>query len=97
MANFIILGNFTDQGIRNFKDSPKRSEAVAQLIEQNGGKLKEIFWTVGPYDIVAIAEAPSMEILTSVMLQIGAQGNIRTTTMPAFSKAEMAKIVDKTG
>jgi uncharacterized protein with GYD domain len=97
MANFIILANWTDQGIRNFKDTTKRAEAVSQLIEQNGGKLKEIFWTVGPYDVVVIAEAPSMEIVTAVMLQVGAQGSVRTTTMPAFTKAEMTKILAKTG
>ncbi len=97
MPTFVRLVNWTDQGIRNFKDTPKRADAFAELLQQKGGKVKDIYWTLGAYDIVAIAEAPDAETITATMLQLGAQGNVRTTTLQAFGKDEIAKIINKAG
>jgi uncharacterized protein with GYD domain len=67
------------------------------MLKKMGGKWKQNFWTVGPYDAVAIVEAPDDETITSFLLTIGAQGNIRTTTLRAFDRNEMAAIFDKVG
>ena len=96
MATFVSLVNWTDQGIRNYKDSLKRAEAFTQLIERHGGTLKEILWTVGPYDIVTIAEAPDEESLTAILLQLGALGFVRTTTLRGWGREEFQAIIDKT-
>jgi uncharacterized protein with GYD domain len=97
MATFVSLINWTDQGIRNFKDTSKRAEAFEQLVQQHGCTLKEILWTVGPYDIVSIVEAPDEETLTALLLQTGAIGNIRTTTLRGFNRDEIAAIINKAG
>jgi uncharacterized protein with GYD domain len=97
MATFVSLINWTDQGIRNYKDSLKRADAFQQVLEQHGGTLKEILWTVGPYDIVAIAEAPDPEAFTAVLLQTGALGNVRTTTLRGFNRDEFSGILSKSG
>ncbi len=96
MATFISLINWTEQGIRNYKDSIKRAEAYRQVLEQAGGTLKEIFWTVGPYDIVSIAEAPDAETITTVLLQVGALGNVRSTTLRGFDRDAFAAIIART-
>ncbi len=97
MATYISLINWTEQGLKGFKDSIKRAEAFERTLEQQGGSLKEIYWTVGQYDIVAIADAPNAETITSVLLQVGALGNVRTTTLQAFDKDTFATIVNKAG
>ena len=72
MATYIALINWTDQGIKNFKDSPKRADAFGEMIGKAGGSVKGIWWTIGPYDIVAVVEAPDEEALTASLLQVGA-------------------------
>ncbi|TDJ20239.1 MAG: GYD domain-containing protein [Gammaproteobacteria bacterium] len=95
MATFITLINFTEQGIRNAKESPNRAAAFAASAEKLGVKVKDIYWTVGHYDAVAIIEGPDDETITSVLLGLGAQGNVRTETLRAFSTEEMSSIVSK--
>ncbi len=95
MATFITLVNFTEQGIRNAKESPNRAAAFAASAEKLGVKVKDIYWTVGHYDAVAIIEGPDDETITSVLLGLGAQGNVRTETLRAFSTEEMSSIVSK--
>jgi uncharacterized protein with GYD domain len=97
VPTFISLVNWTEQGIRSFKDSPKRADAFAEVLKQKGGSVKEIYWTLGAYDIVAIAEAPDAETMTAALLQIAAQGNVRTTTLTAFDRDGIAKIISKAG
>jgi uncharacterized protein with GYD domain len=96
MGTFISLINWTEQGIRGYKDSLKRSEAYQQALEAAGGKLKDIYWTVGPYDIISIAEAPDVETLTAVLLQVGALGNVRSTTLRGFDRDAFAAIIART-
>ena len=97
MATFISLISWTDQGIRAFKDTLDRAEAGKQLAASFGGSLKEIYWTLGPYDIVAISEAPDDETATAFALALGSLGNVRTTTMRAFDAEEVRGIIAKTG
>ncbi|HWQ23957.1 MAG TPA: GYD domain-containing protein [Gaiellaceae bacterium] len=93
MATYVSLISWTDQGIRGFKDTVDRAEAGKQLAAAFGGALKEIYWTLGPYDIVAVSEAPDDETATAFALALSSQGNVRTTTMRAFSAEEMRGIV----
>jgi uncharacterized protein with GYD domain len=95
MANYVILATFTDQGVRTANESPKRAEAFRQMAKTFGVTVKEIFWTQGRYDIVAITEAPDEIAATALNLSLSALGNIRTESLRAFSAEEMTKIVGK--
>ena len=95
MATFIALANFTDQGVRNVKDSPKRAEAFKALCAKQGVTLKSVYWTLGHYDLVVVAEAPDAAAITTVNLAVGALGNVRTETLTAFSAEEFGKILKK--
>jgi len=95
MANYVILATFTDQGVRTAKESPKRAEAFRQMAKTFGVTVKEIFWTQGRYDIVAVTEAPDEIAATALNLSLSALGNIRTESLRAFSAQEMTKIVGK--
>ena len=92
MATFISLLKFTDQGIRNVKDSPDRYEAFRVMAEKVGVTVKDIYYTVGPYDIVAVMEG-SDEAVTTALLKVGSLGNVRTETLRGFSLDDMKKIV----
>jgi len=94
MATFISLVNFTDQGIRNVKDSPDRYEAFKALAEKVGGKVKGVYYTMGHYDMVLIVEG-SDEAAMTAMLKVGSLGNVRTETLRGFSVEEMKKIIGK--
>lgn len=95
MANYIILGNFTDQGIRNVKETTKRADAVRSMAEKVGATIKNIYWTLGSFDIVAVMEAPDDETATALGLSIGTLGNIRTQTLRAFTADEIGNILGK--
>src|SRR5207247_4428728 len=92
MPNYISLGKWTDQGIKNVKESPKRADAVTALANKLGAKM-EIFYTMGRYDIVAITEAANDEIANQLLLEIGRLGNVRTETLKAWTVSEGTKIV----
>lgn len=95
MATYIALSSFTDQGIRNVKDTTKRAEAVKEAGRKLGVEMKELYWTLGQYDLVAILEAPDEKAITALALSIGASGSVRTQTMPAFTRDEMNTILAK--
>ena len=95
MVTYVALTKFTDQGIRNAKESPKRADAFKQMANTFGVTVKEIVWTQGRYDIVTILEAPDEAAAMSLTLSLGALGNVRTESLRAFSAAEMTKIVGK--
>jgi uncharacterized protein with GYD domain len=95
MATFIALGNFTEQGIRGVKDSTKRADAVRELAKKYGATLKEVYWTLGRYDVVTVIEAPNDEAATAFALAVGSAGNVRTESLRAFSKEEMNGILGK--
>jgi uncharacterized protein with GYD domain len=95
MVRYITLSNFTDQGIRNVKDTTKRADAVKEAAKKFGANMTQIYWTVGHYDLVAVIEAPDEESAAAFALAIGVAGNIRTQTLRAFSKEEMNGILGK--
>ena len=84
----VILASFTDQGIRNVKESPDRLAAFKAMAEKMGVTMKSALYTVGAYDMVNVVEG-SDEAVTSVLLKLGSLGNIRTQTLRAFSPEEM--------
>lgn len=95
MATYITLMSFTDQGIRHVKDTTKRAEAFKEAAKKLGVTVKEMYWTLGQYDLVATVEAPDDITGTALGLSLGAQGNVRTQTMRAFGPAEIKQILDK--
>jgi uncharacterized protein with GYD domain len=95
MANYIILGNFTDQGIRNVKDTVKRADAVRESARKFGVNMKEICWTMGQYDMIVTVEAPDDASVSAFALAVGAAGNIRGQTLRAYSRDEMSAILTK--
>jgi uncharacterized protein with GYD domain len=95
MPQYIILSNWTDQGAKNAKETVTRARAAAAAFEKAGGKLLHTFWTLGQYDLVLIAQAPSDEVLTALNVQLAALGNIRSSTLRAFDATEMEQILKK--
>jgi uncharacterized protein with GYD domain len=93
MVTYVVLAKFTEQGVRNAKDSPKRADAYKQMAKTFGVTVKEIVWTQGRYDVVTIVDAPDESAAMSLSLSLGALGNVRTETLRAFSVGEMTKIV----
>ena len=88
MATYIMLANFTDQGIRTVKETPKRAEAFGQLCEKVGAKLKDTYRTMGHYDVVAIVDSPDDMTMSALLYAVGSLGNIRTETLRAFTLQE---------
>jgi uncharacterized protein with GYD domain len=97
MATFVSLINWTDQGIKAFKDSVERADAFSALVAKNGGNVVGLYWTLGEYDLVAITEAADAETATAVLLQVGSLGNVRSTTLEAFDRDAFERIIAKTG
>jgi len=97
MATFIALGNFTEQGIRNVKDTVKRADMVKEAAQKAGVTMKDIVWTLGSYDMVVTFEAPDDAAMTAFALAVGAAGNVRTQTLRAFNRSEMTAILAKMG
>ena len=94
MPTYVTLANFTDQGIRNVKESPDRLNAFKAMAEKLGISVKSVHYTVGSYDIVTVVEG-SDEAVTAALLKLGSLGNIRTQTLRAFSADEMKAIITK--
>jgi uncharacterized protein with GYD domain len=95
MATYVMLAHFTDQGVQTVKDSPKRRDAFKEMAKKHGATVKEVFWTLGQYDLVALVDAPDDVTMTALGLSLGALGNVRTQTLRAFSDAEMTAIIGK--
>ena len=96
MPTYVGLINWTDEGIRNFKETVDRAAQTEQIAEKTGARVRDIYWTLGEHDVVAIVEAPDDETATAFLLSIGARGNIRTKTLRAFNREEMQSIIAKT-
>jgi len=95
MSTYLVLGNFTDQGIRNVKETTKRAETVRGLARKLGITVKDIYWTLGQYDVATIVEAPDEAAVTALGLSLGALGNVRTQTLRAFAADEMNQIISR--
>jgi uncharacterized protein with GYD domain len=97
MPHYVLLMNWTDQGVERFRESVGRADAARAALATKGITLKDIYWTIGSYDLVCVAEAPDDAILSAALLVLGAQGNLRTTTMRAFTADEFADVVQSAG
>jgi len=95
MATFVMLGSFTEQGIRTVKDTIKRAEAFKETAKAGGVTVKDIYWTLGAYDIIVTAEAKDETAVTALGLALAKAGNVRTQTLRAFSPSEMTAILGK--
>jgi uncharacterized protein with GYD domain len=93
MATYVALVNFTDQGMRQIKQTTERAKSLVNAAANLGVQVKEIYWTMGSYDAVVIADAPNDETVTSFTLSMGSLGNIRTQTMRAYGAEEMSRIL----
>jgi uncharacterized protein with GYD domain len=97
MPTYVTLMNWTDQGIRTANESVQRRDQADALAEKHGARIEQVYWTVGPYDLVTIIEAPDDESATSMLLELGSAGNLRSTTLRAFDREEMSGIIQRLG
>jgi uncharacterized protein with GYD domain len=95
MATFVVLGCFTDQGIRSVRDTAKRAKAFQNTAEKVGAKVREVYWTLGQYDFVALCDAPDDETASALVYSLVSAGNVRTQTLRAFSQTEVGAILSK--
>jgi uncharacterized protein with GYD domain len=97
MSTYIMLSNWTDQGIRHVKDSPDRLDAARQLCRQHGAEITGFYMTMGAYDLVIVIDAPNDEEFAKLAVAIARGGNIRTTTLKAFGEDQYRKIIASVG
>ncbi len=97
MPTYVSLIHWTEQGVKNFKDTTQRAEDFSKLVEGAGGRVRELLWTVGEYDIVVVVDFPDDETGVATMLQVSSLGSIRTNTLRAFNADEMAAIIRRAG
>jgi uncharacterized protein with GYD domain len=95
MPRYVALIDWTEQGVRNFRDTVDRYEAARELLEGLGVQFTDVYWTLGSHDIVAVLDAPDDETLSAGLLATAGAGNIRTTTLRAFSADEMRSVIGK--
>jgi uncharacterized protein with GYD domain len=95
MAMYVSLIQFTDQGVRNIKDTVKRGEAAKAEAEKTGVKIIEEYWTMGAYDVVVLLEAPDEVAVSAFILKVGSLGNVKGHTLRAFRREEMESILSK--
>ena len=97
MPTYVSLVNWTEQGVKNFRDTLRRAEDYRGLVEKSGGQVHQLLWTLGEYDVVVVADFPDDETATAVVLQTAAGGHVRTKTMKAFDADQMSAIIQRTG
>ena len=95
MATYVVLMNWTEQGIKTFEDSPARADAGKEEMAKLGVTLKDIYWTVGSHDLVLICDSPDEESMAASLLRLGSAGNVRTTTLRAFTRAEFDQVAER--
>ena len=97
MRIYVILLNWTDQGVKNSRDTIKRARAFRALIESRGGKVREHLYTLGEYDIVMVTEFPDDDIAAAAVLALASLGNVRSKTARAFTDEEVVAITAQLG
>jgi uncharacterized protein with GYD domain len=97
MPIYVGLGNWTDQGTKDFRGAVQRGNGFREAVEQAGGRVRELVWTMGEYDVVTVVEAPDDETAATLVLRVAAAGNVRTKTMRAFDADQMSDIIARTG
>ena len=95
VSTFVVLANFSDQGVKNVKQTIERADAFKQMAAKAGVTVNQLYWTLGSRDVVAICEAPDDETATALSLSIASRGNIRSETLRAFTFDDMKKILGK--
>lgn len=93
MPTYVTLVSYTQQGIQNIKESPKRLDAAKKAYEKMGAKLKDFYLVMGRYDIILVSEGPDDETMAKVALSLGSLGNVRSETLRAFTEEEARKII----
>jgi len=93
METYIILSKYTEKGVASIKDSPARAQAVRKAVEAAGGKWLGFYLVMGQYDLVIIIQAPNAQVAASLLLSIGAQGNVSTQSLRAFTEDEFRGLV----
>ena len=97
MATYIVLADWTQQGVANFEQTVDRYDAGLSQLEALGVRVKERYWTLGDHDMLSILEAPDDETLAAALLKLASLGNFRTTTVRAFSADEMRAVIARAG
>jgi uncharacterized protein with GYD domain len=97
MSTYVVLGTWTDQGIRNVKETPKRENTFRELCEKFDARVKDVYRTMGRYDVVAIVDAPNDVAMSSILYSVGSWGTIRTETLRAFTRQETDQALAKMG
>ena len=97
MPTYVLLVNYTDQGIRDVQQSPQRVGTTREIARKFGAEVKDVYLTMGNYDFVIAVEAPDDQAIAKLALSLGSLGNIRTTTLKAFSEAEFGELVKDLG
>ena len=97
MPTYVVLMNWTDQGVRTANETVQRRDRADALAEKHGASIEQVYWTVGPYDLVTVIQAPDDESATAMLLELGSQGNLRTTTLRAYGHDEMQGIIQRLG
>ena len=98
MPTYVILIDWTDEGVRNAGSTIERADRAARLAEEKyGGTMGQLYWTVGPHDLVGIAQMPDDETATAFALEAASTGSVRTTTMRAFDREAMSAIIERMG
>jgi len=95
MPTYVVLASFTDKGAHDVKDTVGRSDKFKEMAKKANVTIKDMYWTLGPTDVVAICEAPDDETATVLSMSVAARGYVRTQTLRAFSSAEVKKILDR--
>ena len=95
MPTYVALMKLTEQGAKDIKNAPKRAQEFIKGLEAMGGKLQGFYLTMGEYDYIGIAEAPSDEVALTFLLGLGAAGNVKTTTLKAFKLEDFTPLVNK--
>jgi uncharacterized protein with GYD domain len=96
VPTYVTLANWTDQGIRNYRDTVTRAQSFRDMASQAGCQVREILWTIGEYDFVTVLEAPDDGTAVAVLLQVAQLGNIRTRTLRALTAEEMTGVINRT-
>jgi uncharacterized protein with GYD domain len=95
MPTYVVLMNWTDQGAKTAGDTVNRYEAAKSELAERGVTIKDVYWTIGPYDVVTIVEAADDETATAGLLRMASQGNVRTTTMRGLSAEEAQRVIER--
>ena len=93
MTTYIILLNWTEQGAKNLRESPRRLDAARKSLEDMGGSIKEFYLTMGETDLVAVCEAPDDAVMARFTLALGMSGNVRSRTMKAFPETAYRELI----